>query len=471
MWRRTGTNQATLVAFLSLFLLIAGSFALLAADVLAQPLSRRALITGVVLLILLPAVLLGQYAPPPYRLPYRWRWGLLVVQALLTYLPVLVFEYRWLSLLGFLAGAVLLTVPRPASVLIALAVAASGPLLVNVSIVHAHRSGMSVLASTLITGSGVYAVVHLALLVTRLQASHSQATRLAAHRERARIAQDLHDLVGASLVSIAVQSENALRRTPVSTPAYEALRDIAALARRTHAEVPGITEGRVSTRLHAELAHAQRLLSGAGITTRTTLPPRLDLSPPVSDCLGAVLREAVGNVLRHSRASRCDIAVTREASGVRLSIGNDGLRPGAGAFGAFVADGPGSGRGLGNLRLRVLALNGSLETSLDGRRFLLTADLPLGPATAGAPSAVPATPPAPTPGRDPVSDRGSVTDRDPVPASAPALAPVSCLSPVIPAPRSAPASPSVPAPAPAPEALHPPLVPCDADRVDEGSRM
>lgn len=190
-------------------------------------------------------------------------------------------------------GAVLLTVPRPASIVIA---AASGPLLVNS------------------TGSSVYAVVHLTLLAARLQASHSQAGRLGEHRERARITQDLHDLVGSSLVSIAMQSEQALARTTSAAPGHQALTDIAALARRTHQEIRSITGHRIAADLHTEAAHAQNLLSRAGIATRTSLPARLDLGGPTANCMSAVLREGIGNVLQHCQASRCEIEVTAQDS-------------------------------------------------------------------------------------------------------------------------------------------------------------
>ncbi|MFC8521096.1 sensor histidine kinase [Streptomyces sp. NPDC057257] len=371
MGLRKRVTQATGVASVSLTILVTGSFTLLAADLLAQPLSKGSLVTGLILMILLPAVLLGQYAPPPYRLSYRWRWTLLGLQAVLTYLPVLVFEYSWLSLLGFLAGAVLLTVPRPASIVVAMMVAASGPLLVNSALVTTQRSGMNVLVSTVVTGSSVYAVVHLALLAARLQASHSQAARLGEYRERARIAQDLHDLVGSSLVSIAVQSERALTRPENSTSSHEVLRDIAALARRTHQEMRGITGQRPLVHLHVELAHAQSLLSRAGIATRTALPPQLDLQGAVATCLRAVLREAVGNVLQHSRASRCGIEMTAQPTRLRLTIDNDGVRAGVG--------GVSSGSGLSNLRYRVLALGGTFDTASDDGHFVLTAELPLDP--------------------------------------------------------------------------------------------
>ncbi|MFD5016213.1 sensor histidine kinase [Streptomyces chartreusis] len=367
-------TQATSVASISLIVLVAGSLALLAAEVLAQPLSRKALVTGLVLVILLPAVLLGQYAPPPYRLPYRWRWGLLGLQAILTYLPVLVFGSAWLSLLGFLAGAVLLTAPRPASIIIATVVAASGPLLVNSTLVTTHRSSMSVLLSTVITASSVYAVTHLALLAARLQASHNQAARLAQHRERARMAQDMHDLVGSSLVSIAVQSERALSQIPSTAPGHQALIDIAVLARRTHQETRSITGRQTAVHLQAELVHAQSLLSHAGIHTRTTLPPQLNVTGSTVRCLSAVLREGVSNVLQHSQGSRCELEIAIHASLLRLSIDNDGVPPGT--------DITGTGSGLANLRFRVLALGGNLKTTCHDGHFVLTAELPLDPPVA-----------------------------------------------------------------------------------------
>ncbi|WP_101254983.1 sensor histidine kinase [Streptomyces barkulensis] len=376
---RVRAPQSSWIAFGTVALVIAGSLTLVALDVLSQPLSRRTVVTGLLLLIVLPAVLLGQYAPPPYRLPYRWRWWLLGAQALLTYLPILLFPSPWLSLLGFLAGAVLLTVPPPSSVVIAAGVVASGPLLAG-TLVDTPRSSLNVLVSSVITASSVYGVAHLALLASRTQAAQDQAARLAEQRERDRVARDLHDLLGSSLVSIAVRCESALHRAGTcgaGAPASQdstrrALAEAAALARRTHAEVRAVAHGRLSVSLQAEIVHARRLLTQAGITTRVTAPPDSRLSPAVGNCLGAALREATGNLLRHSRAVNCEIAVNQHDGRVELTVANDGAprrRPLTGA-------------GLAGLAAWSAVLGGALTFAAGDGSFRLSVVLPLDPAVA-----------------------------------------------------------------------------------------
>ena len=85
-------------------------------------------------------------------------------------------------------------------------------------------------------------------------------------------------------------------------------------------------------------------------------------------------REAVTNVLRHSKATSCAITLHVTRGKAELEVVNDGVLDDVGA-----SDGrPGSGlTGLGE---RLAAAGGSLETRLDGSRFVLTAALPEGAA-------------------------------------------------------------------------------------------
>ncbi|WP_327258880.1 sensor histidine kinase [Streptomyces sp. NBC_01240] len=396
---RRPISRHALTAGPALVLLVGGTVALLALDLVTLPLSRRSAVTALILLILLPAVLLGQYAPPPYRLRYRFRWALLVLQALLTYGPVLLLKLPWLSLLGFLAGAVLLTVPRPASVLVAVAVCASGPLLVS-GLEFENRSGLGVLLATLTTAGSVYGIAQLALFVARLHAAQNHAAHAAVQTERDRIAGDLHDVIGSALTLIA-------NRASLGTEDEESaavLDEIAAIARRTLAEVRAVSRDNVTLSLATELAQVAQVLATAGITVRSDIAPFTadDLPRAVDHCLAVVAREAVANVLHHSRAAHCSISlsIVHKAAtdrSVEFSVGND------------APDSPGTaapGTGLTSLAARAAALGGTVtaERPSPGHfRLLVRLPLPLGSGTrTTGRTRRPDTPPGPAPRRDAV---------------------------------------------------------------------
>ncbi|UYQ65101.1 sensor histidine kinase [Streptomyces peucetius] len=365
------------VAFGTLVVLVVGTLGLVALDVAASPLGRRAMVTGLTVLVLMPAVLLGQYVPPPYRLSRRWRWGLLLAQAALTYLPLVVFHYPWLTLLGFLAGAVLLTLPPATSVPVALAVGASGPLLIHTGVIDTDRGSLSVVLSTAITASAVFAVAHLALVSARLHGAREQTVRLAEQRTRARMRQDLHDLVGSSLVAIVIRGEAALRADVSAASARSVLAEVVALARRTHEDVRLISGPETTLSLAEEFAHAQRLLTSAGIAVRTSLPPHVEPDRAVVNCLRSVLHEAVGNVLEHSRAGFCEIELRAGDDDIRLTVRNDGVAA-TGSVPAAVRTVGHRGTGLVGLKGRVIALGGTLHVGPTGREFSVAAVLPLG---------------------------------------------------------------------------------------------
>ncbi|MFJ1655824.1 sensor histidine kinase [Streptomyces sp. NPDC088337] len=362
------------VALGALAVVVIGSLGLVALDVAASPFHKRTVTAGLTVLVLTPAVLLGQYAPPPYRLPYRWRWGLLLVQAVLTYVPIVVFQHRWFTLLGFLAGAVMLTLPPANSVPVALAVVASGPLLIHTGVVDSSRGSLVALLSATITASTVFAVTHLALLSSRLYGSKEQTARLAEQRAQARMRQDLHDLVGSSLVAIAMRAENTLRADASAESARAALTEVVELARRTQEDVRLISSPGAPRSLADEFARAQRLLTTSGIGVHASLPPRLELDGAVTECLRSVLHEAVGNLLEHSRATFCEIELHADPDDIRLTVRNDGVPTGSPPPSAVAA---GRGTGLAGLRGRVVALGGTLRSTPEDRTFSVTATLPL----------------------------------------------------------------------------------------------
>jgi two-component system sensor histidine kinase DesK len=197
-------------------------------------------------------------------------------------------------------------------------------------------------------------------------------------QQRLRVARDVHDVVASSLSAVALKADLAGRL--LTSDPLRARREVAeatALAHRTAAEARSLSGEYPDTSLVREITSAGSVLATAGVVAdvRVTVG---DLRAAVDLTLAVVLREAVANVLRHSAAARCLIAVWSDGRGVWLRVANDGVVPPAGG-------GPevGAGTGIDNLRSRVGALDGRLTVGPDGAGgFVLVAELPAGPADA-----------------------------------------------------------------------------------------
>ncbi|MQY05818.1 sensor histidine kinase [Actinomadura macrotermitis] len=288
----------------------------------------------------------------------RGRWTLLPL-ALLCYLPLIWFKEAWGGTPGYLAGALLVLLPAAAAWPLV------GAVLVSMGVIAwAAGAGAPLVAnsviSALVTGLVVYGLVRPAQLADELRAASAGLARAAVVQERLRAARDLHDLLGHTFAAVLLKGELA-RRLERSDPARAAreFADMVAMAVRARADMDALTCTAPRLDLDAELASARSVLEAAGIEVRVAR----DGDPPAAAAtvLGAVLREAVTNVLRHSAARHCEITVRADG----LSVANDGAP-------ARVAP-PGSG--IGNLRTRLAAAGGRLEAGRDGDRFRLTARL------------------------------------------------------------------------------------------------
>jgi two-component system sensor histidine kinase DesK len=171
----------------------------------------------------------------------------------------------------------------------------------------------------------------------------------------------MHDILGHSLTVITVKAELAGRLLELdASRAAAEIADLEELARGALADVRSTVSGYREVQVGAELASARRALAAAGIDAE--LPGSTDMVPARHRGLfGWVLREGVTNVIRHSGASRCVVALGEDF----LQIDDDGagppaaLRPGgglaglqdrAGAAGATMSIGTSDG---GGFRLRV----------------------------------------------------------------------------------------------------------------------
>lgn len=228
-----------------------------------------------------------------------------------------------------------------------------------------------------------------------LEALQEQTAARVVMAERLRIARELHDSVAHSIGIITVLSGAAARvveTKPEQT--RQALAGIETTSRETLLELQRMlgalrrAEPDDAMPQAAPLAPAGSLAdvpqlaertAGAGVRVHVTwqgeqrpLPPEIELSA------FRIIQESVTNVVRHSGARTCRVAVGYEPTGVRIEVvddGDDGLgRPGRPRFAAGAG---GSGFGMLGMRERVTLLSGQFSA---GQRpeggFRVTASLP-----------------------------------------------------------------------------------------------
>ena len=199
----------------------------------------------------------------------------------------------------------------------------------------------------------------------RLVEAERDLSELAVEEERARIARDLHDILGHSLTVISVKAELA-ERLFVDDPvrARAELQDLQRLTRDALADVRSTAQGIRGISLPGEIASARMALESAGI--EPLLPTVADEVPSRwRELFAWTLREGVTNVIRHSEASRCEVELDTD----RISVIDDGRGP---------CPDDGSGHGLEGLRQRA-RLAGATVTTSPGpgdRGFSLTVSVP-----------------------------------------------------------------------------------------------
>ncbi|GGK54754.1 sensor histidine kinase [Streptomyces flaveus] len=233
--------------------------------------------------------------------------------------------------------------------------------------------------STMVTA----AILSLSEAVRELRAAREELARRAVEEERLRFSRDLHDLLGHTLSVIVVKSE-AVRRLIHRDldAALVQVGDIESVGRQALTEIREAVTGYREGSLATELDRARSALQAAGIepVVRQSGPP---LAAQTEALLGWVIREAVTNAVRHSGATRCEIAVEVAAERVRVRISDDGR-------GALPASDPPpsipgiGGTGLKGLTERLAVAGGSLEAGPGPRGgFVVTAELPVETAELG----------------------------------------------------------------------------------------
>ncbi|MFM8414356.1 MAG: two-component regulator propeller domain-containing protein [Planctomycetota bacterium] len=189
-------------------------------------------------------------------------------------------------------------------------------------------------------------------------------------RERARIARDIHDSLGAGLTRVALLSDLA-RRSERSTDVRERLdaihRDARALTRSVDEIVWAVNPGNDTVgRFVSYVVHDVEQCARAGdLSLRLDVPDGLDDDPPLPAgvrhhvCLA--VRELLQNVLRHAQATHVDFSITVDDRWLTVTVADDGV--------GFEGDGdPTIGQdGIANVRARVAEAGGQVTFEAGAR--------------------------------------------------------------------------------------------------------
>lgn len=209
--------------------------------------------------------------------------------------------------------------------------------------------------------------------LARLEHAH------AIERERARIAKDIHDDLGANLTEITLLSE--LAQDPAA-PFEEVQNDICRIARKardlTHSldEIVWAVNPRNDTLdslVTYTCLHAEDYLGLASVRCRLKVPekiPNLALATDVRHNVFLVVKEALHNVVKHAAASEVSIAMALEAGGFELVIKDNGrgfdpkisrAAESTDASPPSRTAGRSAGNGLSNMRQRMEDIGGQFD--------------------------------------------------------------------------------------------------------------
>jgi signal transduction histidine kinase len=251
------------------------------------------------------------------------------------------------------------------------------------------QTGWFQAVSVLVLVAAIFVTVRL-FVTRRLQLRLERLEReQMVERERARIARDIHDDLGASLTEIAILSE--LAQNP-GTPPPEAQADIRKIAAKSKAltqlmdEIVWAVNPRRDTLdnfVSYTCTYAEDYLRLAQVQCRLELPPvvpEVALRTDVRHGLFLVVKESLNNVVKHAAATEVKIRMDMVEGEFVISIQDNGRGLPAETTGGSRTSGPEKygGEGFLNMRQRVESMDGRFEVfSQPGRGTQIRLRVPL----------------------------------------------------------------------------------------------
>jgi signal transduction histidine kinase len=222
-------------------------------------------------------------------------------------------------------------------------------------------------------------ILVIAFLVQVVRGRIEQWRLKAVHKERERLANEIHDTLAQSFAGIGFQLQAIRKVIPNDMSDLRQQVDLARdLVRHSHKEArrsieqldAGLPEK--EDLLSSLTAAARALVEGGSVNviTASTGSPR-PIPVPIANGLMRIGREAIANAVRHADPSNLAILLHYEGANVRLTIQDDGI--------GFVKSGDLLGFGLRGMRNRAADISAVLEIDSQpqhGTRVVATVSLP-----------------------------------------------------------------------------------------------
>ncbi|HJF33418.1 MAG TPA: sensor histidine kinase [Sporosarcina psychrophila] len=191
-------------------------------------------------------------------------------------------------------------------------------------------------------------------LEQQLDQANEQIKDFIKREERVRIARDLHDTLGHTLSLITLQSQLVQRIAEKQPERVTAeAKEIEMTARSALQQVRELVSDMRTITIAEELWDMEQILKAAGIQFHMEEETELPSLPPLQqNILGMCLREAVTNIVKHSKAENCFVTFGNTRADFAISVRDDGVG---------VCNNNYEGNGLSGMRERLALIEGKLS--------------------------------------------------------------------------------------------------------------
>lgn len=164
-------------------------------------------------------------------------------------------------------------------------------------------------------------------LEKELDQANKRIEELVKREERIRIARDLHDTLGHTLSLLTLKSQLVQRVIAVDPErARHEAKEMEKTSRAALKQVRELVSDMRAAMIAEELLEVQQILRAAGIAYRYDGEVDFSKIPPFTqNVISMCLREAATNVVKHSRASHCNISIYLSSKKINIVVRDDGM--------------------------------------------------------------------------------------------------------------------------------------------------